>query len=360
MRQTPSEVRRYGADWDFKRKKVLRRDDYTCQRCGHQSGPHAGDEGRVLQAHHINKVSDGGSNELSNLRTLCQPCHGVQHPDNHVFDGVRPLAAIYPSQFADSSVAYVNSNQEREPLEAYLERKNRDHCQRCGNASDDSWMYVYPNIYFDKLDEYTNPGEKFGVLCGPCAGLVYDSDTDDNVKHELYRTDGKKVDQEVDLLVELKNQAQISGANKTRKFNATRDPVNQKEQFLFKSPYRFLHAWWRGLGSLLIAVVLFLFSEPYQEQAVTSVTAVNGIGPISGEFFVTGAAVIASISLAFMIRWSISGLSDVLWNYLDDSIEPHHFSKQKMFTLRRRLKLVGKYLGLPYVVLVGFQLLVVF
>lgn len=359
MGRTLSEVKRYGADWDAKRKQVLRRDDYTCQRCGHQSGPHAGDEGRVLQAHHIEKLSDGGSNELSNLRTLCRPCHGVQHPNNDVFDGSRPWATIYPSQSADDTVAYVNSNQERESVETYLERKNNGYCQRCGNTSEESWLYVYPNIDFDERGEYTNPGEKFGVVCGPCTGLVYDSDTDAQTGHRMYRTDGKRVVRGVDHLTERRDEAQIVGANKTRKFDATREPVNRKEWFLFNSPYRFVHSLWRRLGTLMLTVFLFLLFGPNMDQLISSTTAVNGVSPTSAWFFVTVGGLLASISLAFIIRWSIAAMSDRVWNHLDDSIEPHHFSKQKTFTLRRRLTTVGAFLGVPYVALGGIQLLLI-
>lgn len=359
MGRTLSEINRYGPNWDAKRKEVLRRDDHTCQRCGHQSGPYAGDEGRVLQAHHINKVSDGGSNELSNLRTLCRPCHGVQHPDNDVFDGDRPWATIYPPRSADETVAYVNSNRERESVETYLDRKNNGHCQRCGNIPDESCLYVYPNIDFGERGEYTNPAEKFASLCGPCAGLVYDSDTDDNIEDRIYRTDGNKAGKAVNRLTKLRNQAQIVGANKARKFDATRDPVNRKEWFLFKSPYRFVHACWRTLGTLMITAFLFLLSGPYLERLTASINAVNGVGPTSAWFFVTAGGLLASVSLAFIIRWSIAAGTDRVWDHFDNSIEPHHFNKQKVATLRRRLKTIGTYFGVPYAVLCGIQLLLV-
>ena len=66
-------------DWDKRRKRVYRRDDWTCTECGQQSGPHEGNNGVRLHAHHIRPRSEGGSNRLSNLTTLCEDCHNAAH-----------------------------------------------------------------------------------------------------------------------------------------------------------------------------------------------------------------------------------------------------------------------------------------
>lgn len=73
-------------DWEARRKTVYRRDDWTCQQCERKSGPHAGDEGVRLHAHHIQALSEGGSNRLSNLVTLCEPCHQNSHTHD-IFTG---------------------------------------------------------------------------------------------------------------------------------------------------------------------------------------------------------------------------------------------------------------------------------
>ncbi|MFC4990326.1 HNH endonuclease [Saliphagus infecundisoli] len=74
-------------DWEARRKAVYRRDDWTCQNCGRQSGPYAGDDGERLHAHHIQARADGGSNRLSNLETLCEPCHQNNHDHDIFQDG---------------------------------------------------------------------------------------------------------------------------------------------------------------------------------------------------------------------------------------------------------------------------------
>jgi hypothetical protein len=56
----------YGADWYDIRRKALERDGYRCANCGAASG---------LEVHHIVPKGRGGSNQLGNLKTLCEDCH---------------------------------------------------------------------------------------------------------------------------------------------------------------------------------------------------------------------------------------------------------------------------------------------
>lgn len=53
------------------RRACLRRDDYTCQRCGYESEPNSGE----LHVDHIHNRAEGGQDELDNLQTLCTSCH---------------------------------------------------------------------------------------------------------------------------------------------------------------------------------------------------------------------------------------------------------------------------------------------
>ena len=58
--------------WSILRKAVLKRDDYTCQDCGH----------RWLQGMHVHHRvfrSQGGEDEKANLTTLCRRCHQNRH-----------------------------------------------------------------------------------------------------------------------------------------------------------------------------------------------------------------------------------------------------------------------------------------
>ena len=65
----------YGENWHEQRRKALERDEHTCQICG------AKENGRQHDVHHIIPFREFGrerykeANDLSNLITLCKPCH---------------------------------------------------------------------------------------------------------------------------------------------------------------------------------------------------------------------------------------------------------------------------------------------
>lgn len=69
-RPTPSQ-RGYGSAWRALREQILDRDGRQCTRCGT-----AGEQGNPLTVDHITAKSHGGSDDPSNLRTLCKRCHG--------------------------------------------------------------------------------------------------------------------------------------------------------------------------------------------------------------------------------------------------------------------------------------------
>ncbi|MBI4789589.1 MAG: HNH endonuclease [Chloroflexi bacterium] len=61
----------YPYDWDRIRQQALTRDGHRCGNCGSNT---------KLQVHHIVPLSKVGTNQLSNLRTLCLDCHKRVHP----------------------------------------------------------------------------------------------------------------------------------------------------------------------------------------------------------------------------------------------------------------------------------------
>src|SRR5436309_11189507 len=65
-----------GINYGFANTKayVLTRDGYTCQACRGKS------KDRRLEVHHIILRSQQGSNEETNLITLCKTCHHTLHP----------------------------------------------------------------------------------------------------------------------------------------------------------------------------------------------------------------------------------------------------------------------------------------
>jgi hypothetical protein len=69
----------YGGVWDEARKKALERDNRQCRICGFNAQEHKEKYGRSLDIHHIqpSRTFDDqrDAHELSNLITLCLPCH---------------------------------------------------------------------------------------------------------------------------------------------------------------------------------------------------------------------------------------------------------------------------------------------
>ena len=57
--------------WETYKGECFKRDNYTCQKCGST---------KRLECHHKIPIVSGGSNELSNLITLCHNCHSKSHP----------------------------------------------------------------------------------------------------------------------------------------------------------------------------------------------------------------------------------------------------------------------------------------
>lgn len=60
------------------RKRVLEKDNYTCQYCGFRCGVDNGNgSGSWMEVHHID--DNHNNNSMSNLATICQFCHNCQH-----------------------------------------------------------------------------------------------------------------------------------------------------------------------------------------------------------------------------------------------------------------------------------------
>lgn len=74
-------VSQYPDDWKSLRLKVFKRDGYRCQNCNATGGPSGSAE---LHAHHIVPKSKGGTNQATNLKTLCSDCHNAIHHRNKI------------------------------------------------------------------------------------------------------------------------------------------------------------------------------------------------------------------------------------------------------------------------------------
>ena len=74
---------RGGRPWRRNRDAALLRDRYTCQHCHQVFAP------SMLEADHIINRAQGGSDELSNLQTLCKPCHKIKTQTESQAGGVK-------------------------------------------------------------------------------------------------------------------------------------------------------------------------------------------------------------------------------------------------------------------------------
>lgn len=80
-------------EWRILRTAIFERDKYRCKRCDKRFKTNS------LSAHHIMPRSAGGSNDMSNLTTLCNPCHDFVEINN-----LRTLAEIAGSYEAPEKV----------------------------------------------------------------------------------------------------------------------------------------------------------------------------------------------------------------------------------------------------------------
>lgn len=61
----------YPPDWEFRRKRILERDHYECQKCGESE--------EELHVHHKEPIEKGGIHTPNNLVCLCWRCHEKEH-----------------------------------------------------------------------------------------------------------------------------------------------------------------------------------------------------------------------------------------------------------------------------------------
>lgn len=66
-------------EWKQKRKNILERDHYECQRCRREKHEYK----RATTVHHIKHLKEHPelAFEDSNLESLCNECHNEEHPE---------------------------------------------------------------------------------------------------------------------------------------------------------------------------------------------------------------------------------------------------------------------------------------
>lgn len=276
----------YGPGWERLRSKTLNRDDYMCQRCGN-TGSDLDDV--PLQAHHIIPRSEGGSDSLTNLITLCRRCHGVQHPENEAFDDDRPDAPLFPHPQAHEDVAKMRTPDDAD-------------CDRCG--------FTYNPDYLAGI----NSTDSDLTVCKPCAGVVCDSRADVSVG-ELFGTTSPTTSETVGAKTKTHPVPYPMGSSFVRE---VRTPESRTER-LFSSPVSRI---FRLFGTAILFVLIFasvrfyLQPETPREAATVLFSACIG-SPI--------------------IKWGIGGICYKISSIADPTHEDHLYTPS-IRKIRQRVK----------------------
>lgn len=345
-------------EWQTLRRKILERDDYTCKRCGHKSGPYADDDGRVLQAHHIHKRSEGGSDDPDNLITLCRPCHGVQHPDNEVFDESRKQAPLFPNG-ADDEVADVNSSIEGESLSGLIERTAfrpfgvfRVRCDRCQNSIRRNDGILYP-AYEDGDIQY--PADNCKVACFACANLI--AEENEEGSRRVATLDGTT--SPAAQISEVDDSAKMYGS--LGELSAERPPENRKEEIIDTLSREWVDSIMNfAAAPIVTAVFIYLFWDGISSAAETLASIIplgTGITATYVAFVVVLAAVSTTVSALFFAGWK---LTNSIWYAFDETIEPGHWRKPGFFMKWFWFTLASIFVYvLPAIIVVGVMVFIV-
>lgn len=101
------------------RHQVFRRDGYRCRECG------ATNKQTRLHVDHIVPVSKGGTNELSNLQTLCETCNLSKYTDEWVGGAQYNYTNKNYSHGISDDLYNINKKQREINLSKHLEKQKR-------------------------------------------------------------------------------------------------------------------------------------------------------------------------------------------------------------------------------------------
>ena len=134
------------------RQSVLDRDEHRCQNCGDGGDSH-------LEVHHIVPRMVGGSNNKTNLITLCQKCHNqVQHPN----------------QGSSKCCSDTDNNKISDFVNRVVNRVDgwATECQNCGKENPSTGEIELHYIVPTKEGERTDKGNT-AFLCSRCHSAAH-------------------------------------------------------------------------------------------------------------------------------------------------------------------------------------------
>ena len=112
----------HGINYGYSNTKayVLDRDNHTCQHCNNKLGD------KKLEVHHIIFRSNGGSDEESNLITLCKTCHTMIHNGKTFrLDGKRKSNLKYATQMNSIRIQLLKALPQAEETFGFITKEQR-------------------------------------------------------------------------------------------------------------------------------------------------------------------------------------------------------------------------------------------
>lgn len=105
------------------RIKILKRDNYECQKCGE-----ADKTSKTLEIHHVNPFYQSHDDSFNNLITLCSTCHkyapnSTEEFQRYISDQISAIATVLSKIFKKVIEEYTDK--EWEELEQEIEKEQK-------------------------------------------------------------------------------------------------------------------------------------------------------------------------------------------------------------------------------------------
>ena len=132
------------------RHQVFQRDNYRCRECG------ATNKQTRLHVDHIVPVAKGGTNDLSNLQTLCEACNRAKYTDEWVGGKINNYSSDKHHNYIHKgkSIKKQKLIDEQQRLKHYKRLKNiqgTKNCPKCGKEIlKNAIRCKHCNYYFSK------------------------------------------------------------------------------------------------------------------------------------------------------------------------------------------------------------------
>lgn len=131
----------YPPDWEVRRERILKRDNYACKKCGESE--------ELLHIHHKKPIDQGGLHTSSNLICLCWHCHEKAHG--------RPID-VNKTKDRDGKERESSFSKKMRLLKQAMQEHKTVHFHYLDTYGVESDRDFMPQIW-------ANPKEHHGVIC---------------------------------------------------------------------------------------------------------------------------------------------------------------------------------------------------